>query len=103
MMPENIGTDWRTLTVAMGLRPPPGVRLGRLPGLPMFGMADGFSSTIAEARKPRSTLHAALQPYAERFAQAMAHPALLRQCALAAVGSTSWDAALGPSLSLLSE
>jgi len=100
--PENIGIDWRTLTEQQPRLRPPSLssRPARLPGLPILG---GFGSAVAEARRSRSSLNAALRPYAERFAQAMALPVLLRQCALSAVGSVTWDAALGPALAILSE
>lgn len=102
MAPGNIGIDWRTLTEQQPrLRPPSfSSRPARLPGLPMLG---GFGSAVAEARRSRSTLHVALRPYADRFAQAMVLPVLLKQCALSAVGSVTWDAALGPALAVLSE
>jgi hypothetical protein len=102
LLPENIGRDWRSLTDQQPrIRLPAGVgRPSRLPGLPIFG---GFGSAIAEARQSQSYLHVALQPYAQRFAEAMALPVLLRHCALAAVGSATWDAALGPALAILSE
>merc|ERR1712187_478926 len=55
---------------------------------------------MGESCRPGSILQTALRPYAERFA--MAKPILLRQCALSAMGSATWDASLGPALAALS-
>jgi len=98
--PENIGQDWRSLSV--GLRPPRASRQ-RLPGLPFAFGEEGFRTALAEAKRPKSKLRLALRPYAERFARMMARDVLLHHCTLAAVSSVTWDAMLGPALSALSE
>merc|ERR1711971_931103 len=84
------------------VRVPAGFGPPRLPGLPMFGTGS-FSAVLHDVQRPRSAIHMGLQPYADRFAQAMACPTLLRQCSLAAVSAGSWDASLGPALALLSK
>jgi len=66
------------------------------------GLTQGFADVLQEARRECSTLRRTLEPYAARFAAVMGRRLLIERCALAAVGSASWDAALGPALATLS-
>jgi len=90
---DTLGRDWRLLS--SDLRPGR-QRPRRLPGL--YPYEGGFVHAIQEARTSRTPLRKALEPYAQRFAELLTPPVLLRCCGLALVSSARWDAELGPAL-----
>lgn len=100
LAPQNIGRDWRTLS--RGIPAPRTCSRKRLPGLPMT-FSSGFQAAVEAARNPRSELHKAIRPYAERFRRVMDRDLMLRNFAMTALSSAAWDASLGPALSCLSE
>eukprot|EP00931_Biecheleriopsis_adriatica_P039438 TRINITY_DN22554_c0_g1_i1.p1 TRINITY_DN22554_c0_g1~~TRINITY_DN22554_c0_g1_i1.p1 ORF type:complete len:471 (+),score=83.34 TRINITY_DN22554_c0_g1_i1:36-1415(+) len=97
--PGNLGRDWRSLTA--GLQPPKSLPR-RIPGMCEGGPA-GFAQTLAAVGRKQSTLHRHLRPYVESFASFLLQPVLVRQWTLAALGSETWDAELGPALAALSQ
>eukprot|EP00929_Paragymnodinium_shiwhaense_P009550 TRINITY_DN113765_c0_g1_i1.p1 TRINITY_DN113765_c0_g1~~TRINITY_DN113765_c0_g1_i1.p1 ORF type:complete len:490 (-),score=83.07 TRINITY_DN113765_c0_g1_i1:126-1595(-) len=103
---EHLGCHWRTL--ASGLKPPNERSCFRpmLPGLfpgPALLGANGFQAALQKAKQSGSCVRRGLCPYAARFAGFMTRPTLLRCCALAMLGSASWDDVLAPALSELSD